>query len=235
MDTSLSPSQVGKKLGVSPQKITRCAARLGVGKRTKGGHWRFSSKDVERIERETGVTPRSTALSRKQVQVLAVLSRHPLGVTSARAAAVEAGLSPTAASVALRELVLRGLATTENVVIAAGSAHRCIVYLANPAHPDWDLVAADVAATVPARADNQAPNREVPADVGHVFWNADPQLLDVVDNGSYIARRILISSDANALAWASSALPAAAWLKAATGRGLDEPRRALARNLAAAR
>jgi hypothetical protein len=74
----------------------------------------------------------------------------------------------------------------------------------------------------------------VPAWLGHVFWNADVRRLDIDRDAAFIAGRILSSDDAQAHAWAAANLRADAFERAATIRGIDPRRAALARHLAAA-
>ncbi|MCA1674712.1 MAG: hypothetical protein LC799_21800, partial [Actinobacteria bacterium] len=65
-----------------------------------------------------------------------------------------------------------------------------------------------------------------------VFWNAPLGAITLAEHGPYVARRILLDGDTQALAWAAGTLRAADWREAARGRGIDPRRRALAENLA---
>jgi hypothetical protein len=75
----------------------------------------------------------------------------------------------------------------------------------------------------------------VPVWLRHLFWNADVRQLNIERDGAYIAARVLASDDAGAHAWAAVTLSPEAFLRAASGRGLEPRRVALARNLAEAR
>jgi hypothetical protein len=75
----------------------------------------------------------------------------------------------------------------------------------------------------------------VPVWLRHLFWNADVRLLDIQRDGAFIAGRVLASDDAQAHAWAATTLSPEAFMKAASIRGLEPRRVALAQNLAAAR
>jgi hypothetical protein len=66
-----------------------------------------------------------------------------------------------------------------------------------------------------------------------LFWNVDVDRLDVERDGGFIAGRVLTSEDAQAHAWAVTALQPEAFLQAASGRGLDPRKQAFALNLAA--
>jgi hypothetical protein len=77
--------------------------------------------------------------------------------------------------------------------------------------------------------------RVVPVWLRHLFWNADVRQLNIERDGAYIAARVLASDDAEAHAWAAVTLSPEAFLRAASGRGLEPRRVALARNLAEAR
>ena len=66
---------------------------------------RLASDDVAALAQELGVVVPVADLRRSQVQVLAALARAPRGLRSGRAVARAAGLSPTAAMRALRDLI----------------------------------------------------------------------------------------------------------------------------------
>jgi hypothetical protein len=75
----------------------------------------------------------------------------------------------------------------------------------------------------------------LPERFEYLFWNADIDELDVQRDGHYIASRLLMSDDVAAWGWAAHHLSADDLASAATLRHATPQRKALARNLAAAR
>ena len=101
---------VAETAGVSVPTVRRAAARLGLtDHRTPGGHRRFTDSDVQRIIDHLGVTPRIDGYTSSEIRVLAVLSKRPSGVRSARSIARASGQSPTAVGAAMDRLARRGL------------------------------------------------------------------------------------------------------------------------------
>ncbi len=201
-------------------------------RRTRAGTLRFGRDDVAMLRREVGVTVPITGLSRSQVQVLAALARAPLGLRSGRAVARAAGLSPTAAMRALDDLLDLELCEVRRETVAEGRARVADIVYADLTHPRWPELAPKLAGVRPREVPRPAARR-VPARLAHVFWNAPVREIDLTEHGPYVARRVLLDGDTQALAWAAGALSAADWREAARGRGLDPRRRALAENLAA--
>lgn len=231
---SRSAADVARELGTNVPRLMRAVDRLGLRpRRTPGGHLRLNAADVASLAAELGVLTRVDGLRRVHVQVLAALARAPLGLRSGRAVGRAAGLSPTAAIAALRDLVGLGLAETRREVVAEGTARTAEVAYANLAHPRWPELAPRLARVrPPARMATDRPRR-VPERYSHVFWNAPVHSIDVAEHGAYVARRILLDGDPQALAWAAGVLTATDWREAARGRGIDPRHRALAENLAA--
>ncbi len=228
-----SAVSVAREAGTNVPRLLRAVDRLGLSpERTKGGTLRLSSDDVAALTQELGVVVSVADLRRSQLQVLAALARAPLGLRSGRAVARAAGLSPTAAIRALRDLIDLGLADMRYETLAEGSARNVPVAHANVTHPRWPDLVPRLARVRPRRIRRAAPRR-VPARLAHVFWNAPIQDIDLAEHGPYVARRVLLDGDTQALAWAAGVLTAADWSEAARGRGLDPRRRALAENLAA--
>ncbi len=179
---------------------------------------------------------RVDGLRRTQLQVLAALARAPLGLRSGRAVARAAGLSATAATRALSDLLDVGLVEMRRETVAEATAQPAEIVYANHTHPRWPELAPQLARMVPSAYARQgrciAPPR-VPSRISHVFWNAPVGRIDLAEHGPYVARRVLLDGDTQALAWAADALGAADWRDAVRGRGIDPRRRALAENLAA--
>jgi len=218
-------------LGTSVPRVVRAAQRLGLDAREGNGRWAFTPGMVKRLTEELGVTPSVPGLSATEVKVLAALSRAPLGLSSARAVAGQAGVSPTASSRALRSLEQKGLVRREEAVIAAGRARAVRLAHANRRTRRWLEIAPSLARVQPPRR-HHTPERRVPARLGHLFWNTAPSQLELDHGGPYIARRLLSTMDFDGLAWGARGLRPTDWEQAGKARGLDDRTRALAHNLA---
>jgi hypothetical protein len=165
---------------------------------------------------------------------LAALARAPLGLTSARAAAERAGVSPTTASRAIKSLRSQGLVTIERRTLPAGRARTVDVIRIDYGSPRWQRLAGAIAVTRPRPRRRRTPARGVPPRLRHLFWNTAPSQLDTARAGGYIARRLLSVGDPEGLAWGAANISAKDWRHAARTRGISPRRRALALNYAAA-
>jgi DNA-binding Lrp family transcriptional regulator len=234
MDTYLA-SAGARLLGTSIPRIQRAIQRLRLtGHRGPDGHVRFTGEQLRRLRDELGVTPAIAGFSVIEVRVLAALARAPLGVSSTRALAGRAGISPTAASRAVEGLLERGLILREDTVVAAGAARRVPVMRANVLAAEWPRLAPSLARVLAPRRQPK-PARRVPPHLRHLFWNTAPTQLDTERAGGYIARRLLTTGDFEGLAWGAAQLRAEDWEHAAGARGLDPQRQGLAHNIAASR
>jgi DNA-binding MarR family transcriptional regulator len=231
MDREWSAAAVAAELDTSVPRVIRAVERLGLGQR-RGGRLALSADQVARLRSELGFTPAVAGLSPTEVKALAALGRAPLGLVSARAVAARAGLSPTAASGAVKALAARGLVRRQAASVAAGRARRLELLHANRRAERWAELAPLLARVEPPR---RAEHEErVPARLMHLFWNTAPSQLEVERGGAYIARRLLRTLDPDGLAWGARNLRPADWREAAGARGLPPDVRALAENLAAA-
>ncbi|MGH3275249.1 MAG: MarR family transcriptional regulator [Streptosporangiaceae bacterium] len=232
MDT-YSLAAAARALGTSAPRVRRAADRLGLLiERTASGVFQMTSRQVDDLARELGVTPPVAGLSRVEVRVLAALSRSPRGVASIREAARRAGVSPTATARALARLSSDGVIRRTPTMIAQGHAAEATVYQLRFGSPRWLALAPVIARVrVPARPEG-SPAKRVPPHLLHLFWNTAPAQLDVASSGPFIARRLITSFDPDGLAWGTANLSASAWEHAAAARGLEPARRALAHNLA---
>lgn len=165
--------------------------------------------------------------------MLAALARAPLGLRSGRAVARAAGVSPTAAIRALRDLADLGLAELHSETVAEGAARNAEIAYLNLAHERWPALAPQLARVQPPQpAQPRVVPPGIPSRLRHLFWNAPVGDIVPAEHGAYIARRVLLEGDTQALAWAAAVLDADAWRTAAGGRGIDPQHRALAENLA---
>jgi DNA-binding MarR family transcriptional regulator len=229
MDT-YSAAAVARDLHTSTPRVVRAAKRLGIDAGANG-RLALTRGSVERLVAELGRTPSIAGLSAMEVKVLAALSRSPFGLSSARVVAAQAGVSPTAASKALKTLEHKDLVRREATVIAAGRARTVELLHANRRAARWLELAPTLAQVLPAERDHPT-QYGVPRRLEHLFWNTAPTQLDLGRGGPYIARRLLSTMDFDGLAWGARNLRPADWEQAARARGLDKHVRALAHNLA---
>lgn len=165
--------------------------------------------------------------------MLAALDRRPLGVRSARAIARDTGLSPTTAGKVLAHLCATGwcnlevLRLTEGVVVDAP-----VVSLDRD--PRWSSVSSTVRQTTfPERRPPRGSPR-VPRRLWHHFWNAPAAHLSLPEDAEYVAGRLLLSHDPQAIAWAYANVDRATIGRVAGKRGLEQRTRGWLRNLAEA-
>lgn len=237
MDGVLSTGEVAAALGTTRSRVHRAvAAGLVSPARTSGGHLRFTADDLGVLEHRLGLVPRLGGLSREEVLVLAALVYRPFGLRSARAVARSARISPTTASRALGRLKGMGLVGRRLRRVVLGEVIDVEVWEVNLRHRRWRELRSALAGVVfpepPVGGDGESCSP--PVWLRHLFWNADVGKLDLKRDGAYIAGRVLASEDAQAHAWGAANLSAAAFRRAASIRGLEPRRVALARNLAAA-
>ncbi len=202
--------------------------------RSSPGRLSLTTGQYDKLAEELGTTPRIEGLSQTETKALAALRRAPLGLVSARAVASRAGLSPTAASRALRSLESKDLAYQEPAMLALGRARRVELWHANVLHPRWNELAEALGDVQPPRrpSPSRARGSQVPSRLRHLFWNVNPAQLDTRRAGPFIARRLLRSEDPEGLAWGATHLKPSDWREAARARGLDPRVRAMAENLA---
>jgi DNA-binding Lrp family transcriptional regulator len=237
MDTAgdISAREAARRIGTSVPRVTRAIDRSGMRvRRGPNGRVRLTHAQFERIRAELGTDVDVPGLSRTQARVLAALARSPRGLGSARAVAVRAGVSPTAAGKAVGELERRGMVKRERTWVSAGKAREVELISANVTAPEWPELASRLAVVERPRRGEVAREHRVPRYLEHLFWNTAPSQLDVGRAGGYIARRLIQTGDLDGLAWGAEQLDADAWREAARTRGLRPEDRALAENLARA-
>ena len=176
MDTGLtSARQAALKLGTSIPRVKRALLRAGIepAKRA-GGRVGLTPDQLEALRRQLGDTPDVADLTRSEALALAALARAPFGLTSVRATAERAGLSPTAAGRAVDSLRERGLVTVERRILPAGHARMVDLIRVDFSSPDWQELAGAVAGVRPRTREDKGPSRRVPRRLGHLFWNTAP-------------------------------------------------------------
>jgi len=238
MDSMFTAGEVADALGVSVRRVHRAARAGAVASATDArGRRRFDARAVDELRRRWGAVPRVSGLSwlsRETVMVLAALSRRPLGLSSARAAARAAGVSQTTAARALRELAAKGYVEQRVEQVVEGRVRDVTVWAVRWGSPEWLAVASDIGRCVLPVPRRSARSARVPRRLGHLFWNVDLAELDVDRDGRFIADRILRHDDPQALAWMAVTLRPGDIEAATHGRGLSRRRAAFGRVLAMA-
>ncbi|MGH9099080.1 MAG: hypothetical protein ACRDV8_02495 [Acidimicrobiales bacterium] len=238
MDGMCTTGAVARTLGTSAPRVIRAADRLWPGCHRPREHRRFTHQQVAALTAELGAAPLRlrVALNREELFVLTALSLRPLGLRSARAVAMVAGVSPTSASRALGRLRSLGLVYRSRTLVVEGRPRRV-----EPWHVDflspiwWDLAQAVYRVVLPSPKKSSTVTDKIPRRLWHHFWNAKPAELSTGRDGRYIAGRILQSDDAEAIAWVAAAVRPDDLRAASRLRSLDHSRQTLARNLAASR
>lgn len=232
----MSAAAFAREMETSLPRVVRAIERLGLDARQDNGRMKLRPADVTRLREELGVSPpRIPGLTSMEVKVLSALAHAPLGLTSARAVAERAGVSPTTASRAIKSLCEQGLVTVERRTLAAGRARTVELIRVGYGSPSWQRLAGAIAHVRPRARRPRTLSPRVPVRLRHLFWNTAPAQLDTERAGGYIARRLLTVGDLEGLAWGAAHLSAADWRHAARTRGISPQRRALALNYAAAR
>ena len=234
-----SGTEIARFLGVSLPRLHRLLDAEGVPSAGGRGHRRPVGSDViRRLVRHIGAVPIVLPdCDRTDMLVLGALARAPLGFVSARAVARAAGVSPTAAGLALATFQARGLVRRRERRVVRGRVRLVRYWIADLPHAAWtrDVLVAANAVEPPTGAPPAVPPRRVPPAYGHAFWNVDPRAIDPVRHADFVAARLLQLDDAGAWAWAARHLPARSLRRAGRARGVDAGRRALVENLIAYR
>jgi len=226
MDSAVrSAGEVAREPGTSTPRVVRAAHRLGVGERGAGGRLGLDADDARRLRDEPGAGTPALGLSPTQLRVLAVASRAPLGIASAREIARRAALSPTAAPAPSASSRRAGCSSASPG--RRGRRGSC----STGSTPPRALRPALARVVLPKR---KTRDRRVPRRLEHRFWNTAPSQLDVQRAGPSIATRLLRVLDPEGLAWGARTLSPADRAAAARARGLSPEARALAENLAEA-
>lgn len=222
MDTSLA-GEVAQLLGVPPSRVLRwCREGRVAASKDDHGRWVLPRAVVDELVRTHGSTPapQPEGRSRNELLVLAALVRAPRGLPSARAVAAATGTAPTTASATLARLAREGLAQQrEEHRIVRGRSRRMAVWYANlDAAAVQSMLPYLHRVTLPDPPATSAGDR-LPDHLWHLFWNADPTQIDPQRDATVIAHRAMTTADPEAIAWAVSHLPAAAFEEALRYRG----------------
>jgi hypothetical protein len=151
MDSALfSARQAALMLGTSIPRVKRAISHEGiVPVERAGGRVELTSDQVETLRECLGEIPRIPGLTRSEALAAAALAGAPFGLTSARALAERAGISPTTASKAIKSLRAKDLITIEQRTIAAGRARGAELIRANYSSLHWQSLAGTLAGVRP--------------------------------------------------------------------------------------
>lgn len=235
MDTTVTAVEMSDELGVSLPAVHRILDHFDIPNPGRG-HQRTAPRPLlEHVIASSGATPSvPPGYTPSQVRILAVLTRAPLGIRSARRVARIAGISPTVAARELVHLQERDLVTEKEQIVAEGTARHVSSWHSNDKRWSDELIEAIRAVRLPRRSNEpqtrkQRTNR-VPQRFHHLFWNVNPRNLSITDHDSFIAGRMLESPDVAAWKWALSSLSRPAIEQAISRRGVSETTRMLVEN-----
>lgn len=170
MDTYRTTGQVSRELGVSVPRVLRAVREGVVPAGRRGNRTVLSDQSVESLRTRWGSVPRLDGLTREEVLVLVALSRRPLGLRSARAAALDAGISPTTASRALRRLQGLGYLEQTRQQVPGAASGTDETWRVRVGRPPWSHTAGRLAgARLPTPRGTPAPVTAVPARLLHLF------------------------------------------------------------------
>ena len=225
---SPSVAEFAAEIGVDASTVYRSLRREHlVADRT------ITAESAATLRKRFGVVPKLGGYTRMELLLLAGLSLSPLGVRSVRAAARRGSLSSTCAAKTLTSLVDRGLVVKHRRRLAEGRVIDCDVWAIDITSPEWHRIARHIGKIVVPSTPDLAPATRVPPRLGHHFWTGSSYGLDVTRDGAYIASRLALSDDPQAMSWAASHLPAKAFRECATARGLSAKQRSLLAGMAA--
>lgn len=222
MDTSRA-ADVAHLLGVPPARVLRwCREGRVAAFKDDHGRWVLPRVDVDDLVRTHGSTPspHPEGRSRNELLVLAALARAPRGLPSVRAVAVVTGTAPTTASGTLASLRSEGLVEqrAEHRTVRGRSRPMTLWYANLDAPTVQSMLPYLHRVTLPQSPASSAGNR-LPDHLWHLFWNADPNQVDLQRDATVIAHRAMTTADPEAIAWAVGRLPAAAFEEALGYRG----------------
>lgn len=118
-------------------------------------------------------------------------------------------------------------------MLAEGRPVEAIVWRLVMTDPRWSAIAAAVSSVVPPRVQGPIdPPTRVPRRFWHLFWNGDPSTLNPSgDDAGFVATRMILSDELDAIAWALGSLPEEALLRAGSNRGADAQTRSMIANV----
>jgi hypothetical protein len=240
-DMDITLSEAADSLDTTVPRVTRAIESLGIVPRRDAigrSHRRarvLDSGQLTRLREHLGAAPANAEFSREEMFILSAFNLSPFGFRSARAAASAASVSATTAAKVLPTLVARGLVTESNKsVLDSGRVTHGVVYEANRTSDDWRTAVDDIRSTYLPESTKSTKPKLVPRRFWHLFWNATPSKLPISEHADFIASRMLLSQNPQAVAWAALHLPASSIANTAKLRHVSQRDRAWLKNLARA-
>ena len=194
----------------------------------------LDSSQVAVLEDELGFAPNVDGYAREDMSVLAAINLSPYGFRSVHAVSSAASISASTAAKVVARLTEKGLIIVSpqrellnRKVITVSTLH------ANRHHEEWRRLSGQIA-MVRLPTATLAPAKIIPRRFWHLFWNADPLRIPIAEHADFIATRMLLSDEPQAIAWAAINLPPDSIGRAANMRSTPEQDRQWFRSLAMA-
>lgn len=232
MDSTLSPSEVADRIGAPVTRVLSwCRRGLVEAARDARGRWRLPPTTVGRLTALHGAVPPPfpAGYARTELLVMAALVRAPRGFPSARSVASRVGTSPTTASNTLQQLEEASLVLrVREPRLWRGRAVERDIWYANLHSDELERVLPYLhGVTLPhVAAPTSGP---LPAHLWQLVWNAEPRDIDIARDAAYLAHRSMTLADPEGIGWAVATLPADAFDRALSMRGVAEDNVAWAR------
>lgn len=232
-------ARAAERLQTTVPRVTRALSRTHIQPALRLENNRrvqvLGPREMRALERDLGVAPRVEGYGREDLFVLAAFNLSPYGFRSVYAVSRATGISATTAQKVVTRLSERGLITH---VPQKELLNRKVVDVdtlqVNRQSLEWQRVVEHVRATrlpVPRR---DVTAKIVPRRFWHLFWNANPLQHHIDEHADYVATRMLLSGDPQAVAWAATNLPAKSIRYAARMRNASEDDRKWLNSLAGA-
>lgn len=231
--------EVASALNTSVPRVTRAMKRLGLvptrGLRNGRQVQLLDASQVAILEDELGFAPTVDGYTREDMFVLAAMNLSPYGFRSVRTVSSAATVSATTAAKVVARLTQRGL-----IIVSPQREllNRKVITVstlqANRHHDEWRRLSGQIAMVRLPSATLSPTPKVVPRRFWHLFWNADPLKLPISEHADFIAARLLLSDEPQAIAWAAINLPPNSIERTAGMRSTPEPDRRWFRSLATA-
>ncbi len=204
-------SEVAESLETSVPRVTRAMKRLGLVPTQELRNDRrvqvLDSSQVAVLEDELGFAPSVKGYTREDLFVLAALNLSPYGFRSVHAMSRAAAISATTATEVVARLTQKDLIVISpqrellnRKVVTVSTLH------ANRHHEEWRRLSRQIA-VVRLPTESSTSPKIVPRRFWHLFWNADPLRLPIAEHADFLATRMLLSDEPQAIAWAATNLP----------------------------
>ncbi len=231
-------SEMAEEFETSVPRVTRAMKRLGLvpmqGLLNDRRVQVLDSSQVAVLEDELGFAPRVGGYTREALFVLAALNLSPYGFRSVHTVSRAASISATTAVKVVARLTEKGLIIVSpqrellnRKVVTVSTLH------ANRHHKEWRRLSGQIAMVRLPKQSSTSP-KIVPRRFWHLFWNADPLQLPLAEHADFIATRMLLSDEPQAIAWAATNLPPTSIERTANMRSTPEEDRQWFRSLATA-